>query len=517
MTTRLKSYVEGRFVEGQGTQKPLYNPTTEEVVAETSTEGIDFEAALKYARAGGAAMRKMTFAQRGELLGALASKIYECRNELLQLATDSGGNTRGDAKFDIDGATGTMAFYAAIGKKLGDRTILADGEMEQLTRAPRYVGQHVLTPRMGAAVHINAFNFPAWGMGEKLAVSCLAGMPAVVKPATSTAPVAARIVEIMVASGLLPDGALTFIAGSCGDLVEHMGWQDVLAFTGSADTGTMLRSKPNLIGGSVRVNVEADSLNSAILGPDVDFDSDTYDMFLRELTKDVTQKAGQKCTAIRRIFVPQSALDQVISDLADNIGAIRVGDPNLREVRMGPVATAAQFRDVTAGIQTLQSCGELVYGDGGRGTLVGIDNDKGYFVTPTLLVASDPGNADAVHNHEVFGPVATLLPYGNSTDDLCSWVGLGKGGLVSSIYSDDRDFVEAAVLGIAPFHGRLTVGSSRVAEHSPGPGTVLPNMVHGGPGRAGGGEELGGLRGLNFYMQRTAVQGSKPLLEKVLL
>ena len=514
MTTRLKSYVEGRWVEGVGEGTPLFNPTTEEVVAECSTQGIDFAAALEYGRKGGAALRKMTFQERGELLLALSNAIYEYRNELLDLSTETGGNTRGDAKFDVDGATGTMAYYASLGKKLGGRRFLTDGDMQQLTRAPRYVGQHIMMPRLGVAAHINAYNFPAWGMGEKLAVSMLAGVPAVVKPAPSTAPVAARIMKIMVDSGLLPDGALSFIAGSCEDMVEHLDFQDMLAFTGSAKTGNLLRSKPNIIHGSVPVNVEADSLNSAVLGPGVDFDSDTYEMFLRETAKEITQKAGQKCTATRRIFVHQDMIQQVIADLSDRLGEVRVGDPALREVRMGPVATRAQLEDTLAGMEELKACAELVYG-GGRGELVGVEDGKGYFISPTLFYAKDPGNAQAVHTREVFGPSATLMPYGSSTDELCDWVGLGRGGLVSSVYADDRDFVEAMVLGIAPYHGRITVGSARVADHSPGPGAVLPTQIHGGPGRAGGGEELGGLRGLSFYMQRTAVQGSKPLLEKI--
>ncbi len=515
-TKQLKSYVSGQWTSGSGTPRPLYNPCTEEVIAETSTEGIDFAAALQFARSAGPALRAMTFAQRGEMLGALASAWHEYRDELLQLATDSGGNTRSDAKFDVDGATGTLAYYASLGKKLGARTLLADGDMEQLTLAPRYVGQHVLVSRLGAAVHINAFNFPAWGMGEKLAVSLLAGMPTLVKPATSTAPLAARLAEIAIASGVLPEGALSFVAGPCGDLVDHMGFQDVLAFTGSADTGTLLRSKANVIAESVRVNVEADSLNSAVLGPDVDRESATYDMFLREVARDMTQKAGQKCTAIRRIFVPEDMLDAVLGDLGEELGRIKTGNPNSRGVRVGPLSTASQLRDGLAGIEQLKSCAEVVLG-GERGELVDVDDGKGYFLSPTLLCARDPGSADAVHSLEVFGPVATVMPYPGDVDELCGWIGKGRGGLVSSIYSDKKSFVEKMLLGIAPYHGRLTVGNERVAEHSPGPGSVLPALVHGGPGRAGGGEELGGLRGLSLYMQRTAIQGSKPLLEKLLL
>ncbi|MBJ95819.1 MAG: aldehyde dehydrogenase [Rickettsiales bacterium] len=513
---QLKSYVGGAWVTGTGAPRALYNPCTEQVIAETSTDGIDFAAALAYARQGGAALRAMTFAERGRLLGDLANAWHGYRDELLQLSTDSGGNTRSDAKFDVDGATGTLAYYASLGKKLGDRTFLTDGDLIQLTRAPRYVGQHLLVPRLGAAVHINAFNFPAWGMGEKLAVALLAGMPVVVKPATSTAPLAARMVEIAVESGLLPAGALSFIAGPCGDLVDQLGFQDVLAFTGSADTGTLLRSKVNIIENSVPVNVEADSLNSAVLGPDVERESETWDLFVREVVKDMTQKAGQKCTAIRRIFVPAAAVDAVVEDLSTELAGMKAGNPNSKGVRVGPLATGGQLRDALAGIEQLKACAEVVLG-GDRGNLVDVEGDKGYFLSPTLLVARDPGNADAVHSLEVFGPVATVLPYGDDTAELCSWIGKGRGGLVSSVYSDKKSFVKEMLFGIAPYHGRLCIGNERVAEHSPGPGSVLPSLIHGGPGRAGGGEELGGLRGLSFYMQRTAVQGSKPLLEKLLL
>ena len=513
----LKSYVEGRWVEGQGDGQALVDPTTEEVLARAGTAGVDFGAALGYARdVGGPALRELSFSARGALLLAASKAVHAHRDELIELAIHSGGNTRGDAKFDIDGATGTMAHYAALGAELGDRRVLLDGPMEALARSPRYVGQHVYLPRAGAAVHINAFNFPAWGMGEKLAVALLAGMPCVVKPATSTCLVAARVAEILVEAAVWPAGAFSFLAGSCGDLVSHLGGQDVLAFTGSWQTGVTLRSTPNVVAESVRVNVEADSLNAAVLGPDVEVGTDTFDMFCREVARDMTQKAGQKCTAIRRVLVPAERMDEVAEQLAEEVARVKRGDPSLKEVRMGPLATRGQLEDVRAGLATLRECAEPVLGDGGRGELVGVAEGKGFFMAPVLLRARDAEAAAAVHELEVFGPVATLLPYSGAVGEAVAQVRRGRGGLVSSIYSDDRDFVEGAVLGMAPFHGRLTVGSARVAEHSPGPGTVLPSMVHGGPGRAGGGEELGGLRGLAAYMQRTAVQGEKPLLEKVL-
>ena len=514
--TRLKSYVEGRFVDGTGPGRTLHNPTTGAVLAEASSEGIDFGAALDFARRqGSTALRAMTFEERGQRLAAASKAVHAHRDELLELSTTSGGNTRGDAKFDVDGGTGTMMYYARLGESLGARRFLLDGDMQQLTRTPRYVGQHIRCPLPGVAVHINAFNFPAWGMLEKAAVALLAGMPVVTKPATATAILATRIAEILAEADVLPAGCFSLLAGSAGDLLDHIQTGDAVAFTGSSGVGHIVRSRENVLRGSVRVNVEADSLNAAILGPDVADDADTWDMFLREVAKDMTQKAGQKCTAIRRIFVPREVAEQVGEELSEQLAAVRVGNPALREVRMGPLATAGQLRDVRAGIETLAGACELVHGDGGRGELVDVPEGQGYFVSPVLLRAPESTTA-VVHGDEVFGPVATLVPYSGDPAEVAHAVSLGSGGLVSSIYSDDRDFVGEVVTGIAPWNGRITVGSARVAEHSPGPGTVLPQMVHGGPGRAGGGEELGGARGLEFYMQRTAVQGAKPLLMKVL-
>ncbi len=520
MTKRLLSYVCDNWVEGEGALAQLVNPTTEEVLAETTTGGIDFGAALAHAReVGGPALRDMTFAERGKLLQAMASEIHKFREELVDLAIANGGNTRGDAKFDIDGATGTLAAYAAFGdEKLGDRKILVDGESSQLTRSPKLVGQHVYQPLTGAAVFINAFNFPAWGFGEKAATAILAGMPVVTKPATSTAVVAWRIAELLADACLMPKGAMTFLCGGAGDMLDHLTSQDVVAFTGSSDTGAMIRSHSAVVRNNTRVNVEADSLNAAVLGADVEHGSDTYEMFLREVAKDVTQKAGQKCTAIRRVFVPEGLVAQVREDLADRIAETKVGDPGLAEVRMGPLATARQLKDVKAGVDRLRSTCEVVLGDGGRGTLAGVDGEKGFFLSPMLLVAPSLDCAE-VHGFEVFGPVATILPYAtggaDSTKALIDAIRLGGGGLVSSIYTDDVEIARAFVTGAGPYHGRLTIGGEKVAEHSPGPGAVLPMMVHGGPGRAGGGEELGGLRGVTHFMQRTAVQGYGPLLDKL--
>ncbi len=511
----LKSYVEGRWVAGTSAQASLVDPTTEAVLAEAGSDGVDVGAALEYGRRkGGPALRELTFAQRGSLLAAVSKAVHAHREELVALAIANGGNTRGDAKFDIDGGTGTMMYYAKLASTLGEGRILVEPSVDQLTRSPRYVGRHVNVPLQGVAVHINAFNFPGWGMLEKAAVAWLAGVPVVTKPATSTALVAARIVEIIAEAGVLPDGALSFVCGSARDLLDHLQIGDVVAFTGSSGVGDIVR---RAAAGVARVNVEADSLNAVVLGPDVDDDSDTYELFVREAAKEITQKAGQKCTATRRIFVPEAMMAQVKEDLAERVGEVRVGNPALREVRMGPLTNRRQLDDVRAGVERLAAQCEVVHGFGGdgRGELVDVGAGKGYFLSPVLLAAPDY-KTGVVHADEVFGPVSTLLPYSGDPAEAIDGVGRGQGGLVASIYTDDKDFARDMVLGVAPHSGRITVGSARVAEYAPGPGMVMPQLIHGGPGRAGGGEELGGERGLSFYMQRTAVQGSKPLLEKIL-
>lgn len=509
----LKSYIEGSWVAGQGEGAALIDPTTEQVVARASTEGLSFGGALEYARKhGSVALRAMSFVERGARLASLAKAVHAHRDELLALATRNGGNTRGDAKFDVDGGTGTMMYYAKLAQQLGDGRFLVEPGVEQLTRSPRYVGRHILAPLQGVSVHINAFNFPAWGMLEKAAVALLAGVPVVTKPATSTALVAVRIMEIIAASEILPKGAWQMVSGGAGDLLNHVQLGDAVAFTGSSGVGAYIRTA---VPAGVRVNIEADSLNAVVLGGGVDDDSDTYELFLREAAKEITQKAGQKCTATRRIFVPTQMIEQVREDLSERLSDVRVGNPALREVRMGPLATRRQAADVAEGVGRLAAECELVCGDGGRGELVDVAGDKGFFMAPVLLAAPD-WRTPVVHSDEVFGPVATLLPYSGQASEAIEGVALGKGSLVASVYTDDRDFATDVVLGIAPYSGRVTVGSARVVEHAPGPGMVMPQMVHGGPGRAGGGEELGGERGLRFYLQRTAVQGSKPLLEKIL-
>jgi oxepin-CoA hydrolase/3-oxo-5,6-dehydrosuberyl-CoA semialdehyde dehydrogenase len=514
----LASYVCGAWKAGRSTKggaATLVNPATEEAIATASAEGVDFGAALSFARdRGGPALRGLTFRQRGELLRAMSRAIHGRRDELLALATQNGGNTRSDAKFDVDGAIGTLAAYADLGAELGDATILVDGDGIQLGRSPRLFGQHAYVPRRGVAVHINAFNFPAWGLGEKAACALLAGMPVIAKPATSTALVTYRMVQILVDEKVLPEGVLSLVCGSSGDLLDQLGGQDVLAFTGSSTTAAMLRAGKAFTHASAHVNVEADSLNAAVLGPDVGEGSEVMNLFVGDVVRDITQKTGQKCTAIRRVYAPAAKVPAVLELMKERLASVKVGDPSREDVGMGPVATRQQLDDVRAGIAQLQAVAMTVCGGPGPVDALGVGS-KGFFVAPTLLHAASPAEGDVVHQHEVFGPVATVMPYDGTAAEAARLVGWGGGGLVSSVYSDDKDYVRETVLGIAPQNGRVTIGSSKIASQALAPGMVLPQLLHGGPGRAGGGEELGARRGMSLYMQRVALQGDRALVEMI--
>jgi 3,4-dehydroadipyl-CoA semialdehyde dehydrogenase len=512
----LASYVCGRWIAGQGAAATLVNPATEEPIATASTAGLDLGAALAFARdRGGPALRAMTFRQRGELLRAMSKAIHARRDELLALAITNGGNTRSDAKFDVDGATGTLAAYADLSQELGDGYVLLDGDAIQLGRSPRLFGQHVYVPREGVAVHVNAFNFPAWGLGEKAACALLAGMPIVAKPATATSLVTHRIVEILVEDKVLPEGALSLLCGSAGDLLDRLEGQDVLAFTGSSTTAELLRSGKAVTRASTHVNVEADSLNAAVLGPDAADGSDLVNLFVGDVVRDMTQKTGQKCTAIRRVYVPAAMVESVVERLRERLVAIKVGDPSREDVGMGPVATAQQLKDVREGIGRLEAGAKRICGGPDLVDGIGVTPGKGYFVAPTLLHASDPRETDAVHTHEVFGPVATVVPYDGAAATVSKLVSWGGGGLVSSVYSDDKDFMRDLVTRVAPYHGRVTIGTTKTASQAIPPGTALPQLLHGGPGRAGGGEELGGRRGMALYMQRVALQGDRAIVESI--
>ena len=502
----LKSYIQGSWTAGTGTPAALYNPTTGEKIAECSSAGIDLGAACAFGReTGGPALRASTFAERGRMLKALSLALHEHREELLDLSQLNGGNTRGDAKFDVDGATGTLAAYAHFAKELPETHQLADGDSIQLGRTARFSGQHILVPREGIAVHINAFNFPGWGMFEKLSCAILAGMPVLAKPGTPTALPAFRMAEIVAASGILPDGAFQFLCGSAGDLLDHRGPQDVVAFTGSAATGAKIKGHPNLVANNVHVNVEADSLNAVVFAPDLADDSDTYGEFLANTVREMTQKTGQKCTAARRILVPADRVDEVAGELAALLERITVGEPTEKTTGMGPVTTASQFAELRGGIDRFAAAGRLVCGGSEPA------RETGWFLRPTLVVANDADD-ETFHSTELFGPVATILPYdaAKGPAEAARLANKGGGSLLGAIYSDDGDWTCDCVLRMAPWHGRIWTVSKRVAGQATFPGMVLPSMIHGGPGRAGGGEELGGLRGLADYLQRVAVQGFGP-------
>ncbi|MCL4144269.1 UNVERIFIED_CONTAM: hypothetical protein GTU68_050623 [Idotea baltica] len=508
----LKSFLQNEWQSGTDKPATLFDPSTGEAIATASTAGLDLGAALAYARnTGGPTLRAMTFAERGELLTNMSKAIHAHRAELLEISTRNTGTTLRDSKFDIDGATATLAAYGEIGKELGDRTFLLDGEGMQVGRSPRFHGQHIQVPLRGVAIHINAFNFPAWGFAEKLACSFLAGVPVLTKPATSTALPSFRIAEILVESGLCPPGTWSFLCGSVGDLLEHVTAQDVVAFTGSAATARRIRGQKKIIEQSVRVNAEADSLNAMVIGGDVEVGSDTWDLFIRELTREMTQKSGQKCTATRRVFLPENLIDATVEALDDSLADVPVGSAHDETVRMGPLSTPGQYADVRDALKELAADCEVAIGQVPDG-----DGAGGVPFEPVVLVCRDPQNTPQVHEVEVFGPCVTLMPYSGDAVEAGHMVALGNGCLVATMYSDDIPFTKALLLELAPWNGRVLMGSKRIADHSTGPGIVLPSLIHGGPGRAGGGLELGGMRGLNLYMQTCAVQGSRPVIEKIL-
>ncbi len=505
----LSSYVSGRWETGSGDRKMLHDPSTEAVLGQVHTGGVDLAQALAWAREqGGPALQAMSWKQRGEALKALAAKLHEHRDALIEISAQNGGNTRGDAKFDLDGMTGTLAFYGNLGATLPDGPLLLDGDGTQLGRTPRFFGRHVSVTRPGVAVHINAFNFPGWGMGEKMACALLAGVPVIAKPGTASALLAHRIAQLVVESSLLPPGSFQFVAGSVAPMLDLLGAMDCVAFTGSSATGAVIRGNQNLVRRNVRVNIEADSINAAVLGGEVDFGGDTFAQFVTNVATDMTQKAGQKCTAVRRIVVPQDQLGDVAEALVERLRATKIGNVMDGDVRMGPVASQEALATVRSGMKQLLAVADAV--TGGPEPIA----DRGYFVAPTLMRARD-AKADVLHSLEVFGPCATLFGYSGKAEDAAAMVNRSGGGLVCSLYSDDQKFLTAAVPALAPWHGRVWIGSEKTQGQALGPGAVLPQCVHGGPGRAGGGEELGAMRGLQFYLQRTAVQGDRALLGRI--
>ena len=514
-TRRLESYICGEWRKGADEGTTLRDASTGSPVALIDSSGIDVAAALAYGRdKAGPALRRLSFHERAAMLKALAQALMAHKDEFYALSTATGA-TRADSWVDIDGGFGTLMSYASKGRReLPNTRVLLDGDVEPLSKDATFSAQHIVSPLQGVAVHINAFNFPCWGMLEKLGPTLLAGMPAIVKPASQTAYLAEQVVRRMVESGVLPDGAVQLVSGSLGDLLDHVDGQDVVTFTGSAATGRMLKAHPAILANSVRFTMEADSLNAAILGDDAGPGTPEFDLFVREVAREMTVKAGQKCTAIRRVIAPSRHVDALVAALRERLGRVALGNPADEAVTMGPLASLAQREEVRARISDLAKEAEIVAGDAANPHVASGDPQAGAFVGPVLLYCDRPQGARAVHDVEAFGPVATVMPY-DDRDEAVELARRGKGSLVSSVFTDDPAFAREAVLGLAPFHGRVMIGNRRSAKSSTGHGSPLPMLVHGGPGRAGGGEELGGLRGMMHYMQRTAIQGAPDLLSAV--
>jgi len=512
---RLESYLCGRWQRGGGEGAVLCDAATGAPHAIIDAGGLDFAAALEHGRRlGGPALRAMSFHDRAAMLKALALMLNDHRADLHGESLVTGA-TRSDGMIDIEGGIGTLFAYASKGRReLPNARVMLDGAVEPLSKDSTFSAQHVLSPLQGVAIHINAFNFPCWGMLEKLAPTLLAGMPALIKPASQTAYLTEAMVRRIIASGILPEGALQLVAGSVGDLLDHVTGQDVVTFTGSAGTGRMLRCHRAIVAGSTRFTMEADSLNAAILGADAVPGTPEFDLFLREVTREMTAKAGQKCTAIRRVMVPRRHVDAVVSALGERLAKMPVGLPSDAATRIGALASLAQRDEVRARIDDLARDAEIVAGEPAVVRLASGDGAAGAFLNPVLLYCGRPHQAASVHDVEAFGPVATVMPY-DEADEAVALARMGKGSLVASVFTDDPGLAAEITLGLAPFHGRVMIGNRDSAGSSTGHGSPLPVLVHGGPGRAGGGEELGGIRGVKHYMQRSAVQGAPRILAAV--
>ncbi len=510
----LQSYLQGRWFTAADAGTPLRSAVTGKEVARISSTGVDVAAMLDYARSvGGPVLRELTFHQRAGQLKALGKLLMAGKDEFYALSTSTGATAR-DSGVDIDGGFGTLLSYASKGtRELPNDTIYLDGDTEPIGRRGSFLGQHLYTSRRGVAVQINAFNFPVWGMLEKLAPAFLAGIPSVVKPASQTAYLTELVFRRIIESGLLPEGSVQLLAGSAQGILDHLGGQDMVGFTGSAGTAAKLRGHPNVVRAGVHFNAEADSLNCSILGPDATPDTPEFELYIKQLVAEMTSKAGQKCTAIRRALVPRELTDAVVEATRDRLAKVVVGDPGTEGVTMGALASLEQREEVLRALKALSASATLVSGDPDNFAVAGADAQRGAFLPPILLRCDD-GAATAPHDVEAFGPVSTVLPY-DSLDDAVTLAARGQGSLVGSLVTHDPVVARQVVLGIAPHHGRILVLDRDDAKESTGHGSPLPTLVHGGPGRAGGGEELGGIRGVLHHMQRTAVQGSPDMLTAI--
>ena len=512
---QLKNYALGQWTAGAEQGQSLYNAITGEEIATASSKGLDFAEMMNYARkTGGPALRKMTFQERGRMLKALALHLQEKKEQFYKLSWATGA-TRNDSWVDIEGGIGNLFSYASLRRQFPDETFCYDGDVAKLSKGGTFIGHHICVPKEGVAIHINAFNFPVWGMLEKIAVNLLAGVPAIVKPATVTSFLTEAVVKEIEASGILPAGALQLICGSANGILDHVISQDVVTFTGSASTGKKLKSHPRLIEEAVPFNMEADSLNCCVLGPDALPGTAEFEIFIKEVQREMTTKAGQKCTAVRRIIVPQALVEDVQIALGKRLASTIIGDPNVEGVRMGSLAGAAQLKEVTEKVLELAKTQEIVFGDLNNFEVKGADKNKGSFMSPILFLNNSPFKNQDCHNIEAFGPVSTIMPYQN-IDEAIELAKMGKGSLVCSIVTANDKIARDFVIGAACMHGRILVLNADCAKESTGHGSPMPMLTHGGPGRAGGGEEMGGKRGVYHYLQRTAIQGSPTTISKIM-
>ncbi len=511
----LHNYACGQWVAGADKGQELFNAITGDIVATTSSKGLDFAKMCEYARTvGGPKLRKMTFQERGMMLKALAIHLQNKKEDFYKVSWATGA-TRADSWVDIEGGIGNLFAYASLRRQFPNETYCYDGDVARLSKNNTFIGHHICVPKEGVAIHINAFNFPVWGMLEKVAVNWLAGVPAIVKPATVTSFLTEAVVKEIIASKILPEGALQLICGSANGILDHVMNQDVVTFTGSASTGKMLKAHPRLLEESVHFNMEADSLNCCVLGSDVTTAMPEFDIFIKEVAREITTKAGQKCTAVRRIIVPEKMVEDVHIALGKRLASNIIGDPNVEGVRMGSLAGKAQLLEVREKVELLSKTQKIIIGDFEKFEVKGADKNKGAFMPPIIFLNDSPFKNTDCHSVEAFGPVSTLMPY-KDLDEAIKLSKMGKGSLVSSIITADDKIARMYVIGAACMHGRILVLNAECAKESTGHGSPMPMLVHGGPGRAGGGEEMGGKRGVFHYLQRTAIQGSPTTITAVL-
>ena len=511
---KLQNYAQGQWVEGSGKEKPLFDAITGEQIASASSEGLDFAGMMDYARkVGGPALRKMTFQERGLMLKSLALHLISLKAKYYEVSAKTGA-TEVDSWIDIEGGIGNLFANASLRRQFPDEPFYVDGETAPLSKNGTFIGHHIMVPKQGVAIHINAFNFPIWGMLEKIAVNLMAGVPAIVKPATLTSFLTEAMVKDIIDSKILPEGALQLICGSANGILDHVTNQDVVTFTGSASTGKMLKAHPRLLEEAVPFNMEADSLNASILGEDAVPGTEEFDLFIKEVQREMTVKAGQKCTAVRRIIVPEKLVEDVQIALGKRLAQTVIGNPAVEGVRMGSLAGLEQVKEVKEKVAQLSASQKIVFGDIDNFEVTGADKSKGAFLSPILFLNENPFTNTDCHNIEAFGPVSTIIPY-KTLDEAIELANMGKGSLVCSIVTNDDKIAKEFVMGAACMHGRILILNAACAKESTGHGSPMPLLTHGGPGRAGGGEEMGGKRGILHYLQRTAIQGSPTMITKV--